>query len=37
MLNGTALEALNQRPIPFLRSAWPWRSVAYLLAGTALG
>ncbi|MFG3437665.1 sensor histidine kinase [Nonomuraea sp. NPDC047897] len=37
MLNGTALEALTERPIRFLRSPWPWRSAAYLLAGTLVG
>ncbi|NUW44415.1 sensor histidine kinase [Nonomuraea rhodomycinica] len=37
MLVRTALEALAQRPIPFLRSAWPWRSLAYLLAGAVPG
>ncbi|WP_308168199.1 histidine kinase [Nonomuraea sp. NEAU-A123] len=37
MLTRTALEALTQRPPAFLRSAWPWRSLAYLLAGAAPG
>ncbi|MEO3793117.1 histidine kinase [Nonomuraea sp. B10E15] len=37
MLNRTALEALTRRPLPFLRSAWPWRSVAYLLASAVPG
>ncbi|NUW37058.1 sensor histidine kinase [Nonomuraea sp. SMC257] len=37
MLVRTALEALAQRPITFLRSAWPWRSLAYLLAGAVPG
>ncbi|WP_406318875.1 histidine kinase [Streptosporangium sp. NBC_01639] len=31
----TALEALSLRPSAFLRSSWPWRSLAYL-AGSAL-
>ncbi|WP_113702090.1 sensor histidine kinase [Nonomuraea lactucae] len=37
MLIGTALEALTQRPLAFLRSAWPWRSAVYLLAGAGPG
>ncbi|MET7459128.1 sensor histidine kinase [Nonomuraea sp. NPDC005501] len=37
MLVRTAPEALTQRPIPFLRSAWPWRSLAYLLAAVVPG
>ncbi|MEU4230877.1 histidine kinase [Nonomuraea sp. NPDC026600] len=37
MLTRTALEALTQRPPAFLRSAWPWRSLAYLLAGAVPG
>ncbi|MFI7637002.1 histidine kinase [Nonomuraea sp. NPDC049400] len=37
MLNRTALEALTQRPLPFLGSAWPWRSAAYLLASAVPG
>ncbi|WP_433436092.1 sensor histidine kinase [Nonomuraea sp. CA-141351] len=37
MLNRTALEALTQRPLPFLGSAWPWRSAAYLLASVVPG
>ncbi|MER6577927.1 histidine kinase [Nonomuraea sp. NPDC001023] len=41
MGNRTALEALTQRPAAFLRSAWPWRCVAYLvgsvLPGAAVG
>ncbi|MEV6300483.1 sensor domain-containing protein [Actinoplanes sp. NPDC051861] len=32
-----ALEALSLRPTVFLRSAWPWRSLAYLLGGVLLG
>ncbi|MEV4114304.1 histidine kinase [Nonomuraea sp. NPDC049695] len=37
MLNRTALEALTRRPLPFLGSAWPWRSAAYLLASAVPG
>ena len=29
------MEALARRPMGFLRSAWPWRSVAYLVSGVA--
>lgn len=40
MLTSTALAALSQRPLSFLRSNWPWRCLAYLLSsvvpGTAL-
>ena len=32
-----ALEALSMRPTRFLRSSWPWRSVAYLTGGALLG
>src|SRR5690242_5778344 len=32
-----ALEALTMRPTDFLRSAWPWRSMAYLMGGVLLG
>lgn len=32
-----ALEALTLRPTEFLRSAWPWRSLAYLSGGALLG
>jgi signal transduction histidine kinase len=31
----TALQALARKPTWFLRSAWPWRSLAYLLSGVA--
>jgi signal transduction histidine kinase len=31
------MEALAQRPMWFLRSAWPWRSLVYLISGVALG
>ncbi|YCK33333.1 sensor histidine kinase [Actinomadura sp. ATCC 39365] len=37
MGNRTALEALTQRPPAFLRSAWPWRCVAYLLGSVVPG
>jgi signal transduction histidine kinase len=33
----TAQEALTQRPLTFLRSAWPWRSLAYLVSGALFG
>jgi signal transduction histidine kinase len=33
----TAWQALAQRPLRFLTSAWPWRSLAYLLSGVVLG
>lgn len=33
----TAWQAMDQRPLRFLRTAWPWRSLAYLLTGAALG
>jgi signal transduction histidine kinase len=29
----TAQDALSQRPLRFLRSSWPWRSMAYLISG----
>ncbi|MBB2943970.1 signal transduction histidine kinase [Actinoplanes lutulentus] len=32
-----ALEALSLRPTVFLRSPWPWRSLAYLLCGALIG
>ncbi|MFF5296405.1 sensor histidine kinase [Paractinoplanes globisporus] len=32
-----ALEALTMRPTEFLRSPWPWRSLAYLIGGALLG
>ncbi|GIJ56609.1 histidine kinase [Virgisporangium aurantiacum] len=31
------MQAIAQRPWGFLRSAWPWRSLAYLVAGVLLG
>ncbi|QFY05394.1 sensor histidine kinase [Nonomuraea phyllanthi] len=37
MLDRTALEALTQRPMTFLGSAWPWRSAAYLLGSAVPG
>ncbi|WP_127553360.1 sensor histidine kinase [Actinoplanes sp. OR16] len=33
----TALEALSLRPTVFLRSAWPWLSLAYLSVGALVG
>ncbi len=33
----TAWQALAQRPLRFLTSAWPWRSLAYLISGVLLG
>ncbi|MFI6713178.1 sensor histidine kinase [Nonomuraea sp. NPDC050478] len=35
MLAPTALAAVTRRPSAFLRSSWPWRSLAYLL-GSAI-
>jgi signal transduction histidine kinase len=32
-----ALEALTMRPTQFLCSAWPWRSLLYLIGGALLG
>jgi signal transduction histidine kinase len=32
-----SLDALAQRPLSLLTSAWPWRSAGYLLASTAVG
>jgi signal transduction histidine kinase len=32
-----ALQALTMRPTQFLCSAWPWRSLAYLIGGALLG
>jgi signal transduction histidine kinase len=29
----TVLEALARRPLGYLRTAWPWRAVVYLLSG----
>jgi signal transduction histidine kinase len=33
----TAWQAMTQRPLRFLASAWPWRALAYLLSGVLLG
>ncbi|WP_020521962.1 sensor histidine kinase [Catelliglobosispora koreensis] len=33
----TAWQAIAQSPLRFLTSAWPWRSLVYLLSGVALG
>jgi signal transduction histidine kinase len=33
----TAWQAITQRPLLFLASAWPWRSLAYLASGVVLG
>ncbi|WP_344883407.1 sensor histidine kinase [Allokutzneria multivorans] len=33
----TAWQALAQRPLRFLASSWPWRSLMYLLSGVVLG
>jgi signal transduction histidine kinase len=32
-----ALDALTMRPTRFLRSSWPWRSLAYLTGGALIG
>jgi signal transduction histidine kinase len=32
-----AWQAISERPWGFLASSWPWRSVAYLVSGVALG
>lgn len=37
MLPRTAWQAMAQRPVRFLTSPWPWRSLAYLLSGVAFG
>ncbi|MGW4475015.1 sensor histidine kinase [Nonomuraea sp. NPDC004354] len=37
MRTSTALEALSRRPLSFLRSSWPWRSLAYLLSSVVPG
>ncbi len=37
MRTPTALQALAQHPLSFLRSRWPWRSLAYLLSSAVLG
>jgi signal transduction histidine kinase len=33
----TAWQAIAQSPLRFLASAWPWRSLLYLLSGVAIG
>jgi len=33
----TAFQAVSERPLGFLASSWPWRSVAYLSSGVILG
>ncbi|WP_026209109.1 sensor histidine kinase [Catelliglobosispora koreensis] len=37
MIARSALEALTQSPLRLLRSAWPWRSLAYLLLSVIPG
>ncbi|GAB7187358.1 histidine kinase [Kitasatospora sp. Ki12] len=37
MIVRNTLEALAQRPLAFLGSSWPWRSLGFLLAGAAVG
>ena len=32
-----AWQAVSERPLGFLASSWPWRSVAYLISGVLLG
>ncbi|MFC4585053.1 histidine kinase [Sphaerisporangium corydalis] len=36
MFTRTALEAVTRPPAAFLRSSWPWRSLAYLLSSVPL-
>lgn len=33
----TAWQAMAQRPLSFLTSSWPWRSLAYLAGGVVVG
>ncbi|MEL5957866.1 sensor domain-containing protein [Streptomyces sp. CLV115] len=33
----TAWQAMAQRPMSFLTSSWPWRSLAYLVSGVLFG
>ncbi|WP_123525062.1 sensor histidine kinase [Streptomyces sp. 840.1] len=33
----TAWQAMAQRPVSFLTSSWPWRSLAYLAGGVVVG
>ncbi|MDI3408139.1 sensor histidine kinase [Streptomyces cavernicola] len=37
MRHRNAWQALAQNPLKLLRTSWPWRSLAYLLSGTAFG
>ncbi|MFE7403615.1 sensor histidine kinase, partial [Streptomyces sp. NPDC057557] len=37
MRSRTAWQAMTQRPLSFLTSAWPWRSLAYLATGVVVG
>ncbi|MEU1284516.1 sensor domain-containing protein [Kitasatospora sp. NPDC005856] len=37
MRHRTAWQALAENPLRVLRSAWPWRSLAYLVTGVAFG
>ncbi|MGS2646209.1 histidine kinase [Streptosporangium sp. LJ11] len=37
MRTRTALQALTRHPLSFLRSRWPWRSLAYLSSSAVLG
>ncbi|WP_412079570.1 sensor histidine kinase (plasmid) [Streptomyces xanthophaeus] len=37
MLPRTAWQAMAQRPLSFLTSTWPWRSLAYLATGVVVG
>ncbi|HEY9327725.1 MAG TPA: histidine kinase [Streptomyces sp.] len=37
MIARNTLEALAHRPLRFLTSTWPWRSLAYLLSSAAVG
>ncbi|MFE1288830.1 histidine kinase [Streptomyces sp. NPDC058751] len=37
MIARNTLEALAQRPLSFLSSSWPWRSLGYLLSSAAMG
>ncbi|RZT86279.1 signal transduction histidine kinase [Pseudonocardia sediminis] len=33
----TAWQAMDQRPLRFLATAWPWRALGYLLSGVIVG
>jgi signal transduction histidine kinase len=37
MPSTTAWQAMSQRPLGFLTSSWPWRSLAYLTGGVVVG